>query len=179
MSASFFEFAPLLLFFAVNLGWGIFWATGVLLVSSVALLGLTYLRTKKVSKILVFSTCLVVILGAATLLTQNETFIKMKPTAISGIFAVVVLLATWMGKNPIKYFLRDTITLSKQGWRALAYCWTLAFALSAILNEIVWRSFDTDTWVSFKVFGLTLLNLVFAIISAFILVKYKENKNRE
>ena len=31
------------------------------------------------------------------------------------------------------------------------------------LNEIVWRNFDTSTWVNFKVFGVTPITMAFAI----------------
>ena len=33
----------------------------------------------------------------------------------------------------------------------------------AILNEIVWRNFSTDFWVTFKVFGIMPLTLLFTL----------------
>ncbi len=32
----------------------------------------------------------------------------------------------------------------------------------ALLNELVWRTQTTDTWVNFKVFGVTLMTFGFA-----------------
>ena len=40
--------------------------------------------------------------------------------------------------------------------------WIGFFVLLAVLNEVVWRSFSTDTWVSYKVFGILPLTLLFA-----------------
>ena len=39
----------------------------------------------------------------------------------------------------------------------------LFFLFLALLNEIVWRNFSTDTWVSFKVFGNMPLTLLFTL----------------
>ncbi len=39
----------------------------------------------------------------------------------------------------------------------------------AMLNEFVWRSFSTDVWVNFKVFGIMPLTLVFAASQVFLL----------
>ena len=54
-------------------------------------------------------------------------------------------------------------TLTKEGWRKLTIRWMIFFVVLAILNEIVWRSFSTDTWVSFKVFGIMPLTFVFSL----------------
>jgi intracellular septation protein len=45
------------------------------------------------------------------------------------------------------------------------------FAL-AILNEIVWRTQSTDTWVAFKVFGFVPLTFIFAALQYPLLQKY-------
>ena len=50
---------------------------------------------------------------------------------------------------------------------------------AAVLNEIVWRNFSTDTWVNFKVFGLTAINTIFALVSVVIITKYKINKEED
>ena len=53
--------------------------------------------------------------------------------------------------------------LTEEGWRKLTMRWALFFLALAVLNEIVWRNFSTDFWVSFKVFGALPLTLVFAM----------------
>ena len=49
------------------------------------------------------------------------------------------------------------------GWRMLTIRWALFFVLLAVLNEIVWRNTSTDTWVSFKVFGIMPLTILFSL----------------
>ncbi|HSM19238.1 MAG TPA: septation protein IspZ, partial [Hyphomicrobiales bacterium] len=48
-------------------------------------------------------------------------------------------------------------------WHKLTLRWTIFFLALAVLNEIVWRNFSTDSWVAFKVFGFLPLTLVFAL----------------
>jgi intracellular septation protein len=49
------------------------------------------------------------------------------------------------------------------------------FACSALANEIAWRSLSTDSWVTFKVFGLTGISLGFVLLSLPIIQKHQIN----
>ena len=42
-----------------------------------------------------------------------------------------------------------------------------------MLNEFVWRFYSTDTWVTFKVFGIMPLTMVFAMAQIGLLKKYE------
>ena len=42
----------------------------------------------------------------------------------------------------------------------------------AILNEIIWRNFSTDFWVSFKVFGFLPITIIFMILQNGLMKKY-------
>jgi intracellular septation protein len=53
--------------------------------------------------------------------------------------------------------------LDTEGWRKLTLRWACFFVFLAIVNEIVWRNTSTDTWVSFKVFGILPLTIAFTI----------------
>ena len=50
--------------------------------------------------------------------------------------------------------------------------WALFFFAMAVLNEIVWRNFSTDVWVSFKLFGAVPLTFVFAALQYPLLMKH-------
>ena len=50
-----------------------------------------------------------------------------------------------------------------EGWRKLTLRWGLFFLFLAVVNEIVWRSFSTDAWVAFKVWGIMPITLVFTL----------------
>ncbi|MEJ2023382.1 MAG: septation protein IspZ [Maritimibacter sp.] len=44
--------------------------------------------------------------------------------------------------------------------------------LLAVANEVIWRSFPTSTWVTFKVFGLTIGTFVFFMSQYGLLKRY-------
>ena len=98
---------------------------------------------------------------AADIYLQNETFIKVKPTIINLLFAVAVAGGLYFGRPPMKTLLGDVIKLQDEGWRKLTIRWAAFFLFLAILNEIVWRGFSTDSWVAFKTFGIMPLTFLF------------------
>ena len=64
------------------------------------------------------------------------------------------------------------LDLKEEGWRKLTLRWGLFFFFLAGLNEVVWRLVSTDTWVSFKVFGLLPITMVFAASQMPLMQKY-------
>jgi len=61
--------------------------------------------------------------------------------------------------------------MTDQGWRSLTIRWGIFFLCVAVVNEVVWRSVSTDTWVNFKV-ALLPITLVFALAQAPMMTKY-------
>jgi len=59
------------------------------------------------------------------------------------------------------------------GWRALSWLWVAMFLTTALANEIAWRSLSTDDWVTFKVFGITAISLLFAVLSVPVMTKHQ------
>ena len=87
------------------------------------------------------------VFGGLTLYLQDETFIKLKPTIVYAMFAV--LLAGGSCEKPLLELLFGPVfTLTEEGWRKLTFRWTVFFVAMAIVNEFVWRNFSTDTWVA-------------------------------
>src|SRR6185369_7855546 len=100
--------------------------------------------------------------GAATLYFQNEAFIKLKPTIIYILFGGTLLVGHWFDKPFLAIVFDSMFHLTAEGWRKLTLRWAGFFLALAVLNEIVWRTQTTDTWVNFKVFVVTGLTFVFA-----------------
>ena len=69
--------------------------------------------------------------------------------------------------------------LTEEGWRKLTIRWALFFLALAVLNEIVWRTQSTDTWVTFKVFGVMPLTFLFAALQYPLLMKHDAGKKDE
>jgi intracellular septation protein len=63
--------------------------------------------------------------------------------------------------------------LQDEGWRKLTMRWAAFFLFLAILNEIVWRGFSTDSWVAFKTFGIMPITFLFMMAQIGLLQKYQ------
>jgi len=59
--------------------------------------------------------------------------------------------------------LESAFQVTDRGWHVLTRCWIGFFIFMAALNEVIWRNFSTDFWVSFKVFGIMPLTIVFSL----------------
>lgn len=157
------ELGPLLVFFVVNARAGIFWGTAVLMVATVISVVASRVMFGKLAIMPIISAFFVTVFGGLTLLLEDELFIKLKPTIVNTIFAVILLGGLAYGQSLLRYLFGDVFRLTEEGWRRLTLRWGVFFVVLAILNEIVWRNFSTDTWVSFKVFGILPLTMIFGI----------------
>ncbi|HSM18919.1 MAG TPA: septation protein A [Hyphomicrobiales bacterium] len=157
------DLGPLLVFFGVNAWLGIFWATGSFMVAMVLSLAVTFALSRAVPLMPVITLGFVLVFGGLTLWLQNETFIKVKPTLVYLLFAAILGAGMAFRRPLLKPLLGTMLTLTDEGWQKLTLRWTIFFLALAVLNEIVWRNFSTDSWVAFKVFGFLPLTLVFAL----------------
>jgi intracellular septation protein len=169
------DLGPLLIFFGVNALYGIFAATGVFMVTIIAALIASRILTGKFAKMPLVTAVLVLVFGGLTLYLQDETFIKIKPTIIYILFASILLGGLAVKRIFLQTVLGEAFQLSATGWRLLTYRWAGFFIFLALANEAVWRSMSTDNWVSFKVFGLLPLTLLFAVMQTGFLQKHAES----
>ena len=151
---------------------GIFVATAVFMVAIVAALVISYVLTRRLPMMAVVSAVIVVVFGGATLFFQNDTFIKLKPTIIYLLFAGTLFGGMVLKKPLLAMVFDQMFHLTEEGWRKLTIRWALFFLALAILNEIVWRTQSTDTWVTFKVFGVMPLTFIFAALQYPLLLRY-------
>lgn len=167
------EYIPLIIFFIFYKFADIYWATGSLIVASAIQIGYYMFKKQPVPKRNWIFFGLIAVFGGLTIFLHDDTFLKWKVTIINGIFAVALLVSDFVfKKNIIKTFLSEALTLPEPIWRRLNMAWAAFFALCGGLNLYVAFNFSLETWVNFKVFGLTGLTFVFAIGSVFSLYKY-------
>src|SRR2546421_297087 len=157
------ELGPLIVFFTANAKFNLFVATSAFMVAVVAAMIVSYVVTRHVPMMALVTGIIVLVFGTLTLVLHDETFIKVKPTIIYGLFAAVLGGGLLFGRSFIAVMFDQMFNLTPQGWRILTLRWALFFAGMAVLNEIVWRTQSTDVWVNFKVFGVTPLTMIFAI----------------
>ncbi|WP_395449284.1 septation protein A [Aminobacter sp. UC22_36] len=170
------ELGPLVVFFFANargewlaqkfpalaeLGGPIFIATGLFMAATAAALIASWLLTRSLPIMPLVSGVVVFVFGALTLYLQDDVFIKMKPTIVNTLFGVILLGGLWFGKSLLGYVFASAFRLDAEGWRKLTFRWGLFFLFLAVVNEVVWRSFSTDTWVAFKVWGIMPITLLF------------------
>ena len=175
------DFFPIVLFFATFEALGICAATAVAIVATVA--QIAWLRHKNgfVEPMQWVSLGVIVVFGGATLLTQDETFIKWKPTVLYWLMGG----ALWIGyvvfkRNFLRQLMSAQLELPEHVWLVLLHSWASFFALMGVLNIWVANHFDTDTWVSFKLFGGLGLMLVFIVLQGVYLSRYiKEDKDSQ
>ena len=155
---------------------GIFVATAVFMVAILIALAVSYALTRRLPMMALVTAVVVIIFGGLTLVLQDELFIKLKPTIIYLLFAGTLLGGILFRKPLLAMVFDQMFNLTQEGWRKLTIRWALFFLLLAALNEIVWRTQSTDTWVTFKVFGVMPLTFVFAILQYPLLMKYDAGK---
>ncbi|MGI9504648.1 MAG: septation protein A [Geminicoccaceae bacterium] len=159
------DYGPLVLFFGAYWYSGLMAATAVIVVTSLVALGLTWFYERRVPIMPLVTAGVVTVFGGLTLWLQDETFIKMKPTIIQGIFAIVLLGGLALGRPLLKPLLGKMMPpMSDAGWRGLTFRYGLFFIAMAVLNEAVWRTQSTDFWVNFKVFGIMVLTIAFIMM---------------
>jgi len=157
------EMGPLVVFFIANGRAGIYYATGAFMVATFIALALMWILARKIAVMPLISAAVVLVFGTLTLWLQDDHFIKMKPTLVNALFGLALLGGMAFKKPLLPYVLGDVFTLNDEGWRKLTVRWGVFFLVMAALNEIVWRSVTTDTWVAFKTFGYLPLTFIFAM----------------
>jgi intracellular septation protein len=170
------ELGPLMVFFFANsrgewlvktfpalgdFGGPLFVATGLFMVATAISLSVSWLLVRTLPIMPLVSGVVVFVFGALTLYLQDEIFIKMKPTIVNTLFGVVLLGGLYFGKSLLGYVFDEAFKLDAEGWRKLTLRWGVFFLFLALVNEVVWRLFSTDTWVAFKVWGIMPITLIF------------------
>ncbi len=167
------EMGPLLVFFLVNNRAGIFIGTGAFMAATVVALGASYILMRTVPVMPLVTAFFVLIFGGLTIWLADDLFIKLKPTIINLLFAAILLFGVLTGRLFIKLVLEAAFTLTDRGWRLITWAWIGFFIFLAAINEIVWRNFSTDFWVSFKVFGVMPLTIAFSFAMIPIVLKHQ------
>lgn len=159
----FVELGPLLIFFITNSHYGIFAGTAAFMAATIVSLAASHALLGRIATMPLVTGVFVLVFGGLTLYLQDDHFIKMKPTIVNGLFAAILVGGMLFDRLFLKTVFGDVMRLTEEGWRILTIRWAFFFALLSVLNEVVWRLFSTDTWVTFKVFGIMPLTFVFAL----------------
>jgi|TARA_Y100000294_G_scaffold119305_1_gene110789 intracellular septation protein len=184
MKKLFFKFAtnfgPLVIFLYIyyNSGKDLIIAIPPLIIATLISLAAVGFFEKKIAIIPLFGGFFITLFGGLTIYFDNPIFIYLRPTILNISIGLVLLFGKYFTKESvIKKILGNTIPINQKGWKIFNQRWVLfAFGL-ALLNEIVWRTQSEEFWVNFKVWGITLISLFFAVFQIKLIKKYKIKKN--
>jgi len=167
------DFFPIILFFAAFKLWDIYVATAVAIVATFAQIAYLRATAGKVEPIQWASLGIIVLFGGATIALQNETFIKWKPTVLYWLMGGVLAAGqVFFRKNLLKSLMGSQLELPDPVWRVTNWSWIAFFAAMGAINLWVAYTFDTNTWVNFKLFGGIGLMFLFVIGQALYLGRY-------
>lgn len=188
------ELGPLLVFFFANtrgewlvgkfpalatLGGPIFVATGLFMAATAIALGLSWLLTRSLPIMPMVSGVVVFVFGALTLYLHDDVFIKMKPTIVNTLFGLTLLGGLYFGKALLGYVFDAAFHLDAEGWRKLTLRWGIFFLFLALANEVVWRNFSTDAWVTFKVWGIMPITLAFTLSQMPLILRHSADEKEK
>ena len=172
------ELGPLLVFFAANVVAGIYAGTAAFMVATLVSLAAARMLYHKLPVMPLVSGVVVLVFGGLTLYLRDETFIKLKPTIVYSLFAVLLAAGLLLRKPVLELLFGSAFALTEEGWRKLTFRWTAFFVAMVIVNEFVWRNFSTDAWVSFKAFGFLPLTFLFALAQVPLMHRHGEATDR-
>jgi intracellular septation protein len=173
----FFDLGPLGVFFFSNAYYGIFVATGAFMAATIVSLAGSKMVFGRIPVMALVTGVFVMVFGALTIFLENDTFIKVKPTIVNLTFASILAVGLYFRRIFLKLVLGEVFRLRDEGWRILTVRWACFFVFLALLNEIVWRNFSTDNWVTFKVFGIMPLTFAFMMSQITLITRFQVSED--
>lgn len=167
------DFGPLLVFFLAYKFMGVIIGTAAFMAAIMLAVIFSLVRLRHVSPMLWLSAILVLFFGSLTLYFHDQRFIQIKPTIIYTFFSLMLFAGVIRGKPLLKYLLQAAYDgLSEEGWLKLSRNWAIFFAAMAVANEAMRATFSFDTWLSMKVWGVTIISFLFAIANLPMLMRH-------
>jgi intracellular septation protein len=147
-------------------------ATWALVAGSAIALVVGYVVERRLAPFPAIAGGAALLFGGLTLAFHDVRFLKMKPTVMNLVFAILMFGGLILRKHPLKLLLGEAFEMPEAAWRKLTLRYGIFFAALAGLNEAVWRTQSEQTWVLFRFPGLVIITLIFSIAQAPFLMKY-------
>ncbi|GAB1039186.1 septation protein A [Shewanella indica] len=173
------DFLPLVIFFAVYKFYDIYVASGALIVATALQLVVTYLLYRKLEKMHLITFAMVAVFGTLTLVFHDDAFIKWKVTIVYALFALGLGVSQLLNKPVLKGMLGQELKVADKIWARVTWYWVSFFIICGLINIYVAFSLSQETWVNFKVFGLTAVTLLNTIATVVYLFKHIPEEQRK
>ncbi len=168
-----FDLFPVILFFVSFKFYGIFFATAIAIIATIAQIIYSKIRHGKIEKMLLVNGAIISVLGGITLLLHDKTYIMWKPTVLYWLLAGILLISDlFFKKNFIRQMMGKMLNPPVKIWSKLNLAWVVFLVLLGFLNLYIAFNYSLDTWVNFKLFGVTGMMFVFVIAQTLLLKNY-------
>lgn len=158
-------------------GEGIFWATGIFIVSTLAAIAWCKWKRGKIPPVLIVTGVLVTGFGGLTLVMHDEEFMKIKPTFMYLFYTTAIFGSVLFRQNIWKLLFGHVFVLPDRIWTILALRWAGLFAFLAVLNELIRQNMSTDFWVNSRIMIFFPLILGFALLNTPLTLKHMGKEN--
>ena len=177
------EFLPVIIFFvSYKMTSNLILATTLIVGSCVVATIAEAIITKKISRMQVFLVFAVLIFGVPTILLKDPSIIKWKVTVVNMILATAIFFFQFiLKKNPFALLLGKELPLPDKAFATLSVYWMVFFFFSGMLNIVIafylpdlfgiTKEYAEELWVDYKTFGNSIINVIFALFTGFVLIK--------
>ncbi|MDY5995322.1 MAG: septation protein IspZ [Succinivibrio sp.] len=177
------EFLPVIIFFvSYKMTSNLILATTLIVGSCVVATIAEAIITKKISRMQVFLVFAVLIFGVPTILLKDPSIIKWKVTVVNMILATAIFFFQFiLKKNPFSLLLGKELPLPDKAFATLSVYWMVFFFFSGMLNIVIafylpdlfgiTKEYAEELWVDYKTFGNSIINVIFALFTGFVLIK--------
>ena len=188
------EFLPIMLFFGayqmdgetLTVGaWshtfdGIFSATAVLMIATIAVWLIMLAITRRNDKRLMWMMVAVVVFGTATLVLRDQRFIQWKPTVFNWVMAVLFFGSQFVGeKTLLERFAGQQLVLSAVIWKRLNVLWVTNFVTVGALNLYVAYQYEEAFWVSYKLYSSIGFILLMMLLTVMIVAPHLRSEDQD
>ncbi len=155
----------------------LYWATGVLIIATLAVIGMKLIRKQRIPPFLLVSSGLIGVFGTLGIVFHSKLLLFLKPTIINLMFAGAIFGGLAVGRNIWKMLFNELFDMSDHAWRVIAIRWGLFFVAMAIWNIVVWQAFGEVAWANWKL-GNIVIGFVFALANAPFMMKHMHHPER-
>ncbi|HVI49860.1 MAG TPA: septation protein IspZ [Candidatus Sulfotelmatobacter sp.] len=167
------DYGPLAVFLLAYKFQGLMAATAALMACTALAVAAGWVVTRKLALVPLVTAVIVGIFGGLTLWLNDDSFIKMKPTIIYGLFSAIVGGGLILRRPVLKAVIGEALLMDEQGWRSLSLRFALFFAVMACANEVARHLLTTDQWVLWKVPGSLILTFLFMLAQAPLIQRHR------
>lgn len=177
------EYVPWIVFGIVLAITNIYTATAALMIVMTLLLAYYWLRTRKVPKMHLALTIMVLVFGGATLILHDARFLQWKASIVYWVIGLLFVGSVWIGKKTLLERamgenLPEGVVIAAASWRNASLLIGAFNILLGFVNIWVARNFTEQQWGFFKAWIAIPVAMVFMLAVVLYLLRdaFKDSK---